>query len=189
MQREVQARDEGQQEGADKGDEDAELGCCSEKQGLRVGDERSEISHGTDTHEDQDREDTGLRVDTRVEQHLDESCVTRRRVDAGNVGERDVGQEASEPDGDQKQRLKPFLDCEIQQQEANEDHHQVAEAETLDLPGKTYDARRLPQLSQTFSNFTNHCGSPYAMVMSTEPAWSCCCSWTEILATVPSHGA
>lgn len=43
-------------DGADEGNEDPELGGRAEQEGLRIGDERPEVGHGPDAHEDQGRE-------------------------------------------------------------------------------------------------------------------------------------
>ena len=133
MQVEVDARDEGKKQGSDEGCEDSELGGGSEKQRLGVGDQRSEVRHGADTHEYQDREESAL--DSGVEEDLDEShgalgACFKRRIGGCDVCERNVRKHASHSDGDEKKRLEAFLDGKIEKQETHEDHHGVAPSET-----------------------------------------------------------
>ena len=148
-------RVEAQQVRAEEGEEHAELCSSAQQQALRVGNQRTEIGHRADAHEDQAGIDTGLHADVKdidqaafgkdiavVMEVLLISCRERPCVQEAvpqilmiqgvrqlsvrrHKDRRYVRQQATHGDTDHQQRFILLLDTQIQQHARDGDHHQV----------------------------------------------------------------
>ena len=104
----------GESHGADQRPEDPELRRRPQQGRLGVGQQRAEIGHRPDPHEDQQREEPGF--DPHTVQN------PQQPVGPGNPRQRNVGQKPPEPDGQQQQRFIPFLNRQVEQQERDKHH-------------------------------------------------------------------
>ena len=101
-----------QGQGQKQGQEDTELAGRAEQEGRGIGKHRTEIGHGADPDEDEQREE--LRRDPGVVDDPDEPFV------AHDIRQGDVDQDTAETDGDQEQRFAVLLDPQIQKDETHE---------------------------------------------------------------------
>ena len=106
-------------QGPDQGGEDAELSRCPQKGGSGIGDQRAEVGHGPDAHENQQRKSA------RLDAHYIDEIKDSARF--GDAGKGDVGQNAAESHGHQQQGLKPLADGQKQHQQPDPDHDQAAD--------------------------------------------------------------
>ena len=131
---------ESEQNGTDEGNEDTDLSGSTEQQGLGVCNQRSKVSHCTDTDEDQTRIDTGL--DTDIEE-VKKTTVSKDLTVAVIIGvgsihkvcpkicmvqtcTGQVGKKHTECDTEQQKRFKLLDDRKVHQTEGNDNHDQVA---------------------------------------------------------------
>ena len=162
---------EAEADGAEEGDEHAQLRCSAEQQALRVRDQGAEVSHGADAHEDQGRVQTSLDADVediqqtgilhdmavaveefavlikeispefRVVQGVGRIQRGVNRVQTGEVA--DVREQAAERDADEQQRLEALDDAEVQQHAGNDDHDKVLPAAVCEEARKAGFRRQL----------------------------------------------
>ena len=112
---------EPQSQGQGQGQKDPELPGRAEQKGGWVGEDRTEIRHGADADENQERKE--LIRDAHVVDRSKESFLSHE------VGQGNVDQDASEADGNQKQWLAVLLDPEIQEAESYDNHDDTAPVE------------------------------------------------------------
>ena len=134
----------------DERQEDTQLRGSAEQQAHRVGDQRTEVGHRADAHEDERREDAQLNALIEViqqaavlldiliaHQHIavvnrDTGLAVVRRVGddlvdrlVHNARQRQVRQQHAEGNRHQQQRLKLLDNGQIEQHERDEDHHRA----------------------------------------------------------------
>ena len=162
---------EAEADGAEEGDEHAQLSRSAEQQALRICDQGAEVGHGADAHEDEGRVQTGLDADV---EDIQQACIRQNVavaviVGAGGVKERapelgvvhgvgrvqlgvdrvqagevaDVRKQAAERDADEQQRLEAFDDAEVQQDAGDDDHDKVLPAAVCEEARKAGFRRQL----------------------------------------------
>ena len=106
--------------GAQQGAEDPELGCSPEKKGLRLGQQRAEVGHGSDAQKDQGRKDP--RTDPEVDVPDQPALLLDSR-------EGQIDQNGPEADGDEQQRLVLPGDAQIDQQPPHGEHTEISQTQ------------------------------------------------------------
>ena len=136
-------RETEQVEGAERGDENAQLGRRAEQQGDRSAQQRPEVGQRAHPHENHRRQQLGLdahAVDQLQQRH---GLTGFRMIAAGGTehGRRQIGEHRAKADGDQQQRLVVFLHRQIDQQPGDPEHEQI-------LPGQAAKAALGDQFRQ-----------------------------------------
>ena len=113
---------ETQGQGYHVGPEDTELGGSTDQQKLRVGYQRREIRHGTDTEEYQRRIPSGLHPLIKNVQH----GIILIQPDFKPDGfKRNISQDNTQTDRNQKQRLEILLDGQPQEERTHQYHDPI----------------------------------------------------------------
>ena len=109
---------------AEEREEDAELRGTAQERHLRVRDQRTEVRHRTDTHEDQRRQYSPFIEQVEIVQQTAGS-VWRffNRHDDVRI---DVDKQHAECNRNEKERLKVLGNCKIQEYESYDDHDVVS---------------------------------------------------------------
>jgi len=107
---------EAEQQRQDQGAEDAELSCCTEQHHPGILQQRSEIGHGADADENQQREE--LVVHPGFLQHREHAVVGDHRR------ERQIGENRPGADGNEQHRFVFLDDRQIDQEAADRDHQE-----------------------------------------------------------------
>ena len=107
---------------AEVGTEDTELSSCAQQETHGVRDQRTEVCHGADAHENQGRQDRPLIQSKEVVQKSARGSVRGLRHDIGI----DIDEQHTERDRDEQKGLKSFCDCQIEKNKRDEDHQVVA---------------------------------------------------------------
>ena len=110
--------------GPDEGDEHAELRGSAQQERDRVRDEGAEIRQGAYPKEDDDGVDLVLRAEVNGPQEPKRGVFRRGQVH--DAGQGQVDQQAAEGDGNEEQGLKPLADSQVEQDEGDDDHDEVA---------------------------------------------------------------
>ena len=132
--------------GHDKGHIDAKLSTGAHQQRDGVGDQGTEVRHGTDGKEHDTGEEAGLDAHIHDAQNTGFIPVFHFAVEIiEGAAHRQVGQEHTKCDGQEQQGLKLFDDGQIQQHEGDEDHHAV-----LPLVSQSSETGLCQQLPQNF---------------------------------------
>ena len=108
--------------GQQEGDEDAQLGGRAEEEALGIGDQRSEIRHRADPHEDERRVDAELDA---VIQVIQETARLPVLASVHDAAQRYVRQEHAEGDGHEQERLELLDDAQVEKHAGYRDHDQV----------------------------------------------------------------
>lgn len=123
---------EAEQDSADIGDEDAELCGSAEQQALRVCNQRTEVCHRTNTHEDQGRKDGPLVHDVEIMKQsacmLNTSCIGVRLSHDIRI---DIDEQHTKCDRYKKKRLKTMFDRQIQEHTCNQNHNVVSDLKVV----------------------------------------------------------
>ena len=143
------SRSEAQRVSPQEGHENTQLRSSTEHETLRVGDQRAEIGHGTDTDEDQTRVDTELHTQIKI---IEQSGILNEAspvdMSAGeqfgmeHIRSRQVGQQHTESDREEQQRFELVFDGEVQEQESDENHRYIT-------PSCTCESGLIEKIDQT----------------------------------------
>ena len=163
-----------QRDCAEEGDEHAHLSSCAQQQGLGVAEQRTEVGHGTNAHEDQTGVQRGLNADV---SDIQQAALTHDGAEAvihGGVGihksgpqllvvqtaHGQVGQHTAEGDAAHQQGLELLDDTQVQQNAADNDHRQVLPAAITETGGHGGEAGAVPQIQKNFTNIDAHSSPP-----------------------------
>ena len=102
----------------------AELGRRAQEEAHGVRDQRSEIRHGADAHEDQGRKDTCFIKHVEIIKQASVSGLGFRRIHH-NI-RIDVHQKHTKGNRHQKQRLESLRDREVEKDQGHDDHDDIA---------------------------------------------------------------
>ena len=141
---------EAQQDAAEESHEYAQLRGSAQQQALGVAEQRTEVGHGTNTHEDQAGVDAGLNADVEEVQQtaIPENGAVAVIVGTVGIHKRgpqvivvktgagQVGQQTAEGDAAQQQRLELFDNSQIQQNAGQAQHDQILPAALGQEPGE-----------------------------------------------------
>ena len=111
---EVEAGQLVEQNDAQQRAEDAELRRGSQQHDTRTAQQRAEVGHRADAHEDQQRQEVVL--DAGVVDQPQQAIIL------AHAGEGGVDEETAEADGHQQQRLEVPGDAQIEQHQAHDQH-------------------------------------------------------------------
>ena len=145
-----------QQHSAEERGKHAQLGGSAQQQALGVRQQRAEIGHGANAHEDQARVQAGFHADVEDVQQAafhQNSTVTDLvghklipQLLVVQTGSGQVGKQTAESDANQQQRLKLLHDGQIQQHTGDDDHHQILPAAIHEACGQSGKAGIVPQI-------------------------------------------
>ncbi len=106
--------------GAEEGDEDAQLGRRPQEEGDGVGQQGREVRQGSDSHEDDDGVDFVLGP---------EEDVVEKAPFVHDARQGQVDEDAAEGDGHQQEGLEALADGQVEQDEADDEHDEIARRE------------------------------------------------------------
>ena len=118
---------ESEQNGHEIGHIDTELCCGAHKEGHRVRDQRTEVGHRADTHEDKGRKDGPL---IQLVEIIQKTAGAIRHIGRMRDNIRiDINKKHTERDRYEQKRLISFCDCQIQEEQSNQDHDVVSHSQ------------------------------------------------------------
>ena len=163
--------------GAQEGGEDTQLRSSTQQQALRVGDQRTEVGHGTNAQEDQRRINTQLNAHV---EHIAQAAVvqdvnpggvqqnfvahTNKVLHVDDVAAGQVGQDHTKRDGQQQQRLKAADDGQVQQEAAHHQHN--------DVQGLLCQAGKAGVLDNAKKGLPNCAHSSHSSFLKTGRCWT-----------------
>ena len=144
----------------EEGYEDTQLCGCTQQQGLGVGQQRTEVSHGAYAHEDQAGVQAGFHADIEDIQQaalphdLPVAVIHRAagihesipQLLVVQAAQRQVAQQAAESNAHQQQRLKFLDNAHVQQDTGDDQHHQVLPTAGGEAGENGIEAGALPQV-------------------------------------------